>query len=318
VTHIDSTFRFGYPRCHPFLRKWRGPDCRATGAQENVMAQPKCERRRLSLGRRVISDGLYFARPHYISGGERVMKLADVIAARQAVPSPPSWAAIMTKAFALAAREHPTMRQVFLEFPWGHLGQYDWQVGSVVITRRVDDEDVIFLARLPNPETQSLRELDATLRHYQQTPLEKIGSFRATLRMARLPRLLSRALWWLALHCLPRERVRHFGTFTVSTLSPFGAKSLYVPTLGGPLVHYGAISEQGEIPVHLTIDHRVMDGAVVGFTLLEMEQALRHEIRAELLAMAANANKTNNDQPPGVLSAEGRYTPPLRADARVA
>lgn len=264
------------------------------------MAQPNCVRRRLSLGRRVMSDGLYFSRPHYISGGERTMKLADVIAARQAVPSPPSWAVIMTKAFALAAREHPTMRQVFLEFPWGHIGEYESQVGGVVITRRVGDEDVIFLAHLPNPEEQSLRDLDATLSYYRQTPLEKVGAFRTALRTARMPRLLSRAVWWVALHCLPRERVRHFGTFTVSTLSPFGAKSLYVPTLGGPLVHYGAVNDQGEVPVHLTIDHRVMDGAVVGFTLMEMEQALRHEIRAELLAMAADANRSHDNSLGGV------------------
>jgi hypothetical protein len=247
-----------------------------------------------------MSDGLYFSRPHYISGGERVMKLADVIAAREAVSCPPSWAAIMTKAFALAAREHPAMRQVFLEFPWGHIGEYEWQVGGVVITRRVGDEDVIFLAHLPNPEGQSLRDLDATLRFYQKAPLEKVGAFRTALRTARMPRLLSRAVWWLALHCLPRERVRHFGTFTVSTLSPFGAKSLYVPTLGGPLVHYGAVSDQGEIPVHLTIDHRVMDGAVVGFTLLEMEQALRHEIRSELLAMTGGAAGSDDGQRQGV------------------
>ena len=53
------------------------------------MAQPKCTRQRLSLGRRVMSDALYFSRPHYTSGAERVMRLADVIEARQhAVPQP--------------------------------------------------------------------------------------------------------------------------------------------------------------------------------------------------------------------------------------
>jgi hypothetical protein len=222
------------------------------------------------------------------------MRLAEVVAARQKASPQPSWAAIITKAFALAAREHPQMRQAFFEFPWGHIGEYESQVGCVVITRRVGDEDVIFFAHLPNPENQSLRELDATLRHYQQTPIEKIGTFRAALRAARLPRLLSRGLWWLALHVLPRERVRHFGTFTVSTVAPFGAKALYVPTVGSPLVHYGAINEQGEMPVNLAIDHRLMDGAVAGFTLMEMEQALNHEIRAELLTMAPSTLTTTN------------------------
>ena len=67
------------------------------------MAQPRCVRQKLSLGRRMMTDALYFSRPHYISTGERRMRLADVIAARQQVSAPPSWAAIMTKAFALAA-----------------------------------------------------------------------------------------------------------------------------------------------------------------------------------------------------------------------
>ena len=89
------------------------------------------------------------------------------------------------------------------------------------------------------------------------------------LRVARLPRLLSRFLWWLALHVLPGERVRHFGTFTVSTTAPFGTKSLVVPTVGSPVVHYGAINDAGEMPVNMVIDHRIMDGAVVGFTLME-------------------------------------------------
>jgi hypothetical protein len=215
------------------------------------------------------------------------MRIPDVVAARQMVAPAPSWAAIMTKAFAVAAREHPQMRQVFLEFPWGHIGQYEYQVGAVVISRRVGDEDMLFFGLLKNPENQSLRDLDAALRHYQQTPLEKVGGFRAALRSARLPRLLSRALWWMALHVFPQERVRHLGTFTVSTLCPYGAKALVVPTVGSPLVHYGAINEQGEMPVNLIIDHRLMDGAIAGFTLMEMEQILHHEIRQELLALAA-------------------------------
>src|ERR1700676_2390595 len=91
------------------------------------MAQPKCHRRGLTLGRRMMTDSLFFSRPKYNTSGERVMKLADVVAAReQAVPRP-SWGAIMTKAFALAAKQHPEMRQCYFEFPWGHIGEFEAQ-----------------------------------------------------------------------------------------------------------------------------------------------------------------------------------------------
>jgi hypothetical protein len=55
------------------------------------------------------------------------------------------------------------------------------------------------------------------------------------------------------------------------------------------MMHYGAITETGDVPVGLMFDHRVMDGAVVGFTLMEMEQVLHHEILAELRSMKRTA-----------------------------
>ncbi len=219
------------------------------------------------------------------AGAERTMRLADVIAARQEAWPRPSWGAIMTKAFALAARDHAEMRQGYFGFPWGHIGEYESQVGCVVMTRRVADEEVVFLGTLPSPENQSLQTLDAQLRHYQEEPVEKIRAFREAMRLARLPRLVSRFLFWLALEVLPRRRVRHFGTFGVTTMSPFGAKTLTVPSMFSVLLHYGAMTETGDVPVGLSFDHRVMDGAVVGYTLMEMEQALHHDILAELRSM---------------------------------
>jgi hypothetical protein len=215
------------------------------------------------------------------------MRVPDVVAARARAAPRPSWGAIMTKAFALAARNHPELRRAYFSFPWGHLGEYESQVASVIVNRRVGDEDVIFLAPLVSPEQQSLLALDGHLRHYSAAPVESIRSFRDALTVARLPALLRRPLWWLALNVLPRRRVRHFGTFGVTTMSPFGAKTLEVPSLWTAFLHYGVITEAGEVPVGLAFDHRVTDGAVVGYALLEMEQALHHEIVAELRGLSA-------------------------------
>jgi hypothetical protein len=249
------------------------------------MPQPRCRKRPLSLGRRILCDYLHFSRRTPTAAAERTMRLADVVAARREASPKPSWGAIMTKAFALAARHHPEMRQAYFSFPWGHIGEYESQVASVIQDRRVGDENVIFLAPLVAPENQSLLALDAHLRRYQQEPVESFRAFRETILIGRLPRVVRRFLWWLALNVLPRRRARHFGTFGVTTMSPFGARTLEVPSLWSAFLHYGAISASGEVPVGLVFDHRLMDGAVVGFTLLEMEQALHHDIVAELRSM---------------------------------
>jgi hypothetical protein len=237
----------------------------------------------------MMADCLYFSRPKYNTSGERVMKLADVVAAReQAVPRP-SWGAIMIKAFALAAKQHPEMRQCYFEFPWGHIGEFAAQKACVVVGRRMGDEDVIFLAPLESPENQSLQALDAALRGFQHEPIESFLAFRQAMMLGRMPRLVARLVLWLFLQVVPSRRIRHFGTFVVTTTSPFGLRANMLPAIGGPVLTYGAISETGEVAVGAVVDHRVMDGPVVGFTLMEMEQILHRQIRAELLAMKGSA-----------------------------
>lgn len=223
----------------------------------------------------------------HTAAAERLMQIPEVVAARRAASPRPSWGAMMTKAFALAAAKHPEMRSAYFSFPWGHIGEYDSQVASVIIDRRVGDENVLFLAPLARPEEQSLVALDAHLRRYHEEPVESIRAFRNAMRIGRLPGLARRFLWWLGLNVLPGQRLRNFGTFGVTTMSPYGARTLEVPSLWTALLHYGAISVTGEVPVAIAFDHRIMDGAVVGYTLLEMEQALRHDIVRELQGMRA-------------------------------
>jgi hypothetical protein len=237
------------------------------------------------LGRRVLCDYLHFTRGGHTAAAERLMHLADVMEHRRKASPRPSWGAILTRAFALAARNHPEMRQAYLSFPWGHIGEFESQIASVIITRRVGQEDMVFLAPLVAPESQSLQSLDEHLRRYQEKPIERFRSFREALFLAHQPQILRRFLWWLSLNVLPRRRVRHFGTFGVTTMSPFGARTLEVPTLWTAFLHYGVLTKDGDLPVGLAFDHRVVDGAVVGYTLLEMEQVLHHDIIGELRAM---------------------------------
>src|SRR5436305_13619351 len=113
-------------------------------------------------------------------------------------------------------------------------------------------------------------------------PVESFRCYREAMQVGRLPRPLRRLLWWVALTVLPRRRARHFGTFGVTTMSPFGARTLQVPTLWSAFLHYGFIADNGEVPVSIAFDHRVMDGAVAGHTLPETEQALHQQTAVQL------------------------------------
>jgi hypothetical protein len=248
------------------------------------MGQPRCRRHWLSARHSVLCDYMYFSRGQ-TAAAERLMQLGEVVAARRDAWPRPSWAAIMTRAFALVARNHRSLRQVYLPFPWPHLGEYEAAIASVIVNREVDGQDMIFLARLVRPDEQSLTQLEEHLRYYKETPIEQIRDFREALRVARLPAFLRRPLWWLALRVLPRRRARHFGTFGVTTMSPFGARTLEVPTLWTTLLHYGVLKDNGELPVGLAFDHRILDGASIGYALLEMEQILRYQIVEELKTM---------------------------------
>ena len=60
-----------------------------------------------------------------------------------------------------------------------------------------------------------------------------------------------------------------------------------MPSLSTALLDYGVITEAGEMPVGLAFDHRVLDGATVGYALLQMEQVLHQDIVSELRTMRA-------------------------------
>src|SRR4051794_39818467 len=115
------------------------------------MPRPRCRKKALSLGRRMLCDYVHFSGGGHTASAERLMRLPDVVAARRWGPLRISWGAIMIKAFALAARNHPEMRSAYFSFPWGHLGEYTSQIASVIVNRRVGDEDLIFLAPLVAP-----------------------------------------------------------------------------------------------------------------------------------------------------------------------
>ncbi len=215
----------------------------------------------------------------------RRLKLAEVVAARQAASPRPSWCVLITKAWAIVATRRPELRRDFMTFPRPHLHEHSTSVASVVIERSWHEEAGVFLASIKKPETRSLTELSQRLQDFKEKPLESFGPIRETLRIARLPAFLRRGLQWFALNVSGYRRARHFGTFAVSTLSMEETESLRPTSLWSTLLHFGVPDKNGELNLFLTFDHRVMDGMAPAWALHDLEQTLKGEILAELQAM---------------------------------
>jgi hypothetical protein len=187
---------------------------------------------------------------------------------------------MMLKAYSLLAARRPVLRQIYVPLPWPHLYQHPTNVATVAVARA--DADAVYFARLANPESLSLWEIEKRLQQYRETPVERVAEFRQLARWSRLPRPIRRAGWWLAKNTSGPRQAATLGTFGLSTLAGWGAldaKPLSVWTMA---VSYGSLGRDGRMDVCLSYDPRVRDAVPVARALSDLEDVLTGEIVNEL------------------------------------
>ncbi len=238
----------------------------------------------LSLPRRFVGDILHFAKRIPSVPMQRRMRLADVIAARGQLPQRFSWCAIFMKAFSIVASSRPELRRTYLTFPWGHIYEHPINVASFSLERNYNGEEGVFMARISQPESTSLRVLDQIVRAHKTAPLESVESYRQALWLSGLPRPLRRLLWWVALETDGRYKGHYFGTFAMSVVASLGAAGLHILSPMSMTLNYGTFELDGSLDFRLTYDHRVIDGATAARALGALEEVLHGQIREELLA----------------------------------
>jgi hypothetical protein len=219
---------------------------------------------------------------------QRRMNIAPLMAARRQAFPRPSWCTLFTKAYAMAAADRPELRRAYLSIPWPHLYEHPSSIASVAIERRWHDEDGVFFVQIRGPENHTAEQLDDYLQECKVRPIEKIGTFRRTLRVARLPRPLRRFLWWLGLNLSGYKRARNWGTFGVSVYSGLGAESLHPLSPLTTALNYGIIAPDGTVDVRITYDHRVLDGSTVARAMAALEQILNGPLAQSLLRVTRN------------------------------
>lgn len=239
---------------------------------------------RLSKPRRMVIDGLYFAKALPTIPVQRRMALASVVAARATCRDRPQWSAIFAKAYALVAREFPELRRAYVKIPWPQLYEYPVSTATIIFERDYQGEPGLFSYLVKDPAGLSLADLRQLIRYGATAPIDEVKDYRRSLRVAGLPRIVRRLLWWVGLN-IGRQRGNYFGTFGLSVYSALNAESLHPLSPLTTLLNYGFITSDGNVNVRIIYDHRVLDGATVARALASLEKTLNGPIVDELKSL---------------------------------
>jgi hypothetical protein len=239
--------------------------------------------RKISLHRRVVIDLMRASiRVPFVSL-RRTLDIAQLIEAHTSAASPPGWAAIFVKAFALVAKDEPVLRTLYVKWPWPGLYELPRSVAMVAIARVEDGEDCVLPQKIAMADTLPLSDIEASIRHAKEAPVDQVPAFRKALMATRLPLPLRRLAWMIGLN-FGRQRANSFGSFGVTSVAAYGGGELHALSPGPFIVSYDVVAPDQSIDVVIRWDHRITDAALIAKALTRLEQVLNTEIASELRA----------------------------------
>jgi hypothetical protein len=165
------------------------------------------------------------------------------------------------------------------------LYEHPENVGSVVISRRLEGDDALLYLPIVAPEKLPLREIERLLKEARERPIAEIPAFRRQVRLGRLPGFLRRTLLRVGMDWTNRQRARRLGTFGMSVLASMGVANLTTLAPWTTMIHYTPFDDAGSMLLRIAIDHRVLDGLEMAYALREMEEVLNRQILDEVLQM---------------------------------
>ncbi len=235
----------------------------------------------LSLARKLVIDLMRFSVPLVVV--KRTMKLDRLAKARAQQATRPGWTPIVAKAFCIVAREEPWLRTFYMKWPWPHFYEVPRSVVMAAIVRESFDSDVPILLKVGSADECTLTELEAILQNGKNAPIDQVPAFRRILRIVRLPLPLRRLLWAISLN-IGRQRVNHFGTFSITSVAALGSETVVANSPGPSLMTYGMVRPDNTMEVHFHWDHRIFDGVLAARALQRLEEVMNGEIADELMA----------------------------------
>ncbi len=219
---------------------------------------------------------------------DRRIQLERVLHARKAVPQRIGWAAIFAKAYSLVAAEVPQLRQTYISYPWPRLYQHPKSIVSITVNRYdpiIDAERLLF-SRIRNVEDLALPDVQGAVDVYQNSDTNEL--FREGRLLESMPTFVRRLSWHMMMRWMGRKRARMLGTFTLSTLAPYGTTNHSHPLVVTSSLTYGPLEDDFCSRVTLIADHRVVDGAIIARALVRLEEVMNNEILVELRQAAVS------------------------------
>ena len=240
-------------------------------------------KRKISLPRRFLIDFMHASLRIPAISFSRPLDIRPFMAARAKAKSPPGWAAVFVKAFAIVAKEEAVLRTLYVKLPRPHFFELPRSVAMVAVARTDGGEEFILPEKVPTPEDRSLADIDAQIRRAKNAPLEDIPNFRKILMASRLPLPLRRLSWYLGQN-FGRMCANNFGSFGVTSVAAYGPGDLRAISPSPFLLSYGVVTPDNRIDVSLRWDHRITDAVAIARALKRLEQVLNTEISAEISA----------------------------------
>ena len=228
----------------------------------------------VSYFRRLVADLMHFSMKVPSVTVERHLDLARLVAARHSSTPTPTWSAIFTKAYAMIAACPPASRTSYLTFPWGRYYEHSTNIATLNIDRQLANERVVLDASRIR-KVAPFRELDEIIRYHQDEPVTNIPSYRAAVRLSRVPWPFRRWMWWAASIASVRSAATTLAHSHSARSAHRGLTSL-LPLLTSQL-HYGMIDADGRMEMRLSFDHRVLDGSTAAAAFADLEGAARRD-----------------------------------------
>jgi pyruvate/2-oxoglutarate dehydrogenase complex dihydrolipoamide acyltransferase (E2) component len=239
----------------------------------------------LTPARRLVDELMHHARQAPTLPLSRTFLIPDLVDARAAMRQPPSWMAVFMKAYGLAARSFPELRRAYIPYPYARLYEHPHTNCAVLVERQWQGETIVLAAKVRAPEAMPLAEVDGHLKSFREDDVWSISPFRQLLRVARLPWLLRRFVFWSTLYWSGFKRAKRFGTCMMSSLGALGVEQGHPLTPLTTYFTFGPVGPGGEVTAKIVYDHRVMDGRTVARALMHLEEILKTALFQEVRQM---------------------------------
>ena len=214
----------------------------------------------------------------------RSMQLGELSHARKVCSERIAWSTLFARAYGLVCEQLPELRELFVRYPSKYLYRHQHSIGSLSV-HRTDDagNERLIWGRWNSPESTPLVVLQQQLDQFVSAPIAEV--FGEGLMLERRSAIVRRLVWWWVTNCSGRNRAKHIGTFSISSLAGQGALNAHHPLITTSSLAFGPLDASGKCEVVLLCDHRTLDGVMGARAMEILEATLSIRMVEELMSI---------------------------------